>query len=221
MNFKPEAYNNLNLSNEIYQFLTNLTLKLIESNVDNVDEHGNLSPVIMFATLLAKSSKTSKELIKASIIPESSDRKKPLGFGETFSSKFIGLLTQTANNNLKESVGELLFYLSDENGDQMVSNFGYGNCAGYLVNNSIPFNIPDDEAKNHINPITGQLYENEALRELQNMTMEEKEREAEKLFVLFERMKKNPAINIVNPVELAQREGKLENLPDSDHSDSD
>lgn len=41
------------------------------------------------------------------------------------------------------------------------------------------------------------------------MTDEEKEREAEKLFVLFDRMNRNPAMSVVNPVKQAQENGQL------------
>ncbi len=46
------------------------------------------------------------------------------------------------------------------------------------------------------------------------MTEEEKEREAERLFVLFERLKKTGVVDVVNPVEQAMREGRFEELPD-------
>jgi hypothetical protein len=59
-----------------------------------------------------------------------------------------------------------------------------------------------------INPITG-AYErfNDSIET--PMTDEEKEREAEKLFVLFDRMNRNGAMSVVNPVKEAQASGKL------------
>ena len=44
------------------------------------------------------------------------------------------------------------------------------------------------------------------------MTDEEKEREAEKLFVLFERLKATGVVNVVNPIEHAAREGRFEEV---------
>ncbi len=44
------------------------------------------------------------------------------------------------------------------------------------------------------------------------MTDEEKEREAEKLFVLFERLKATGVVNAINPVEQAARQGTLEEV---------
>ena len=64
-----------------------------------------------------------------------------------------------------------------------------------------------------INPITGQRRDMEPEDALPEMTDEEKEREAEKLFVLFERLKATGVMNVVNPIEQAAREGRL----DRDH----
>jgi len=44
------------------------------------------------------------------------------------------------------------------------------------------------------------------------MTEEEKEREAERLFVLFERMRRLGVMQVENPVRRAQQEGRFEEL---------
>jgi hypothetical protein len=59
-----------------------------------------------------------------------------------------------------------------------------------------------------INPITGTIQEK---REDPPMTDEEKEREAEKLFVLFDRLEKSGAIPpSQNPIRKAAAEGRLQ-----------
>ncbi|KAG8632004.1 hypothetical protein KVT40_001144 [Elsinoe batatas] len=66
-----------------------------------------------------------------------------------------------------------------------------------------------------VNPITGQRLNAERTtedmervqREIDNMTEEEKEREAERLFVLFERLKATGVVDVVNPVEMMMRNG--------------
>lgn len=63
-----------------------------------------------------------------------------------------------------------------------------------------------------INPITGQMRDMEPEDELPEMTDEEKEAEAEKLFVLFERLKATGVMEVVNPVEQASREGRFEEV---------
>jgi hypothetical protein len=66
-----------------------------------------------------------------------------------------------------------------------------------------------------INPITG-TYENLSSHSDKAMTDEEKEREAERLFVLFDRMNRNPAMSVVNPVAQAQQCGKLTSTAEDD-----
>ena len=63
-----------------------------------------------------------------------------------------------------------------------------------------------------INPITGQRRDMEPDDPLPEMTDEEKEREAERLFVLFERLKATGVMNVVNPVEQAIDEGRFEEV---------
>ena len=60
-----------------------------------------------------------------------------------------------------------------------------------------------------INPITGIRHTNRP-NPGDEMTEEEKEREAEKLFVLFDRLEKSGMG--VNPIRKAQQEGKLEEI---------
>lgn len=50
------------------------------------------------------------------------------------------------------------------------------------------------------------------------MSEEEKEQEAERLFVLFERLKKTGVVDVKNPVEVAQQNGRFEELGESDTS---
>lgn len=68
--------------------------------------------------------------------------------------------------------------------------------------------LPDDP---EINPITGAKQSAGGDDLLANMSEEEKEREAEKLFVLFDRLEKLGMG--VNPVRKAQQEGHLEEVP--------
>jgi len=61
-----------------------------------------------------------------------------------------------------------------------------------------------------INPITGIRNQDRPDPGVE-MTEEEKEREAEKLFVLFDRLERSGMG--VNPIRKAQQEGKLEEIP--------
>ena len=87
-------------------------------------------------------------------------------------------------------LGELFFELADQNPTQFVHNVGFGNAAGYLSSKGIQISQQDMEAGGSgpdVNPITGQRIDAEPDVPLPDMSDEEKEREAERLFVLFER----------------------------------
>jgi len=85
--------------------------------------------------------------------------------------------------------------------NKFVNQVGYGNAIGYLVNhqlmgelnNTVDENAPKDK---NINPITGQIEDEKKEDPFKNMTDEEKEREAEKLFVLFDRLNKTGVIKV-------------------------
>lgn len=122
----------------------------------------------------------------------------------------------------QQCAGYLLYTLSSSNPEEFIHNVGYGYASGYLVNNKIA--VPAEALAGEgprtgskpINPITGQTRESEP--ELPDpfagMTDEEKEREAERLFVLFERLKKTGVIDVKNPVQQAVEEGRFEELDD-------
>lgn len=90
----------------------------------------------------------------------------------------------------------------------LIAQVGYGNVAGFLFNKGIVTGPPSSgEASNssdpgpQINPITGAIEEERAEIE---MTEEEREREAEKLFVLFDRLERTGAVPPeANPVRRA------------------
>ncbi|KAH6853508.1 guanine nucleotide exchange factor synembryn-like protein [Chaetomium sp. MPI-CAGE-AT-0009] len=67
-----------------------------------------------------------------------------------------------------------------------------------------------------VNPITGQFLDEERFPDLPEMTMEEKEREAERLFVLFERLRQTGVVSVENPVAKAMQEGRIQELPDDE-----
>ncbi|ORX72706.1 hypothetical protein DL89DRAFT_254891 [Linderina pennispora] len=98
---------------------------------------------------------------------------------------------------------------------QFVMAVGYGNAAGYMLARGIE--IPTDlmnkggsDAKDQGHrPSDGQLAE---------MTDEEKEREAERLFVLFERLNKTGIIKVENPVRAAYESGQIQEMSDDDDS---
>lgn len=160
--------------------------------------------------------------LRKRLLPPSRERDRPLGKSDTFSSRLLRLSTSPVAPNLKEGISSLLFELSDNDPATFIRNVGYGHAAGFLMthNISLPESVINDVNANgvtsvdglEVNPITGQRLDREAKDLGPDMTDEEKEREAEKLFVLFERLKATGVVNAINPVEQAARQGTLEEV---------
>jgi hypothetical protein len=156
-------------------------------------------------------------------LPTSKDREKPLGQGDTLSARLLRLSCSPKLPTLRENISSLLFELSDKDANKFIKNIGYGFASGFLMSHNIA--IPGDamkagdayaESGPDFNPITGQRLsaEEASAPKADEMTEEEKEREAEKLFVLFERLKATGVMNVKNPVEQAIDEGRFEELED-------
>ena len=100
--------------------------------------------------------------------------------------------------------------------NSLASYVGYGNVAGFLFNKGIMSAPPRNSSSGgpittasgaYIDPITGVIKEEQPPID---MTDEEKEREAEKLFVLFDRLERSGALPpSQNPIRKAVAEGKL------------
>ncbi|PWY93483.1 synembryn [Aspergillus sclerotioniger CBS 115572] len=160
------------------------------------------------------------------LLPEDNDRSRPIGQSDTLSSKLLNLST-TPYPNLKTAISELMFVLSGKDAENLTKNIGYGFAAGLLASRGmeIPKTAGEAFATNpngfspDVNPITGQKWAAEKKDDGPPMTKAEKEREAERLFVLFERARANGILSVENPVTRALQEGRFEELPDSDDSD--
>ncbi|RAO71410.1 uncharacterized protein BHQ10_007422 [Talaromyces amestolkiae] len=161
------------------------------------------------------------------LLPEDQDRSVPIGRSDTLSSKLL-MLSTTPSVHLKTAISELYFVLSGKNPENLTKNIGYGFAAGFLASRGIEIPRDANEAfatnRSNINPafnpITGQRWDAEPQDTGPAMTQEEREREAERLFVLFERARANGFI-AENPVAQAVREGRFEELPDDADSDLD
>lgn len=142
------------------------------------------------------------------LLPSEEDRKQILGRGTNLPSRLLRLSSNPTTPQIRESISSLLFELSGKDAKTFVQNVGYGFASGFLFGHNVP--IPENaleawstsdsdsaharasqdsrqELLGRVNPITGQYIDNETKEEMPEMTQEEKEREAEKLFVLFER----------------------------------
>ncbi|KAF4955004.1 hypothetical protein FSARC_11962 [Fusarium sarcochroum] len=167
---------------------------------------------------------SSKKYIRDKLLPTAEDRENVLGKGDTLSAKLLKNSTNAMAPALRDAISHLLFDMSDRDASKYVENVGYGFASGFLFQNNIPVPASASEAfstgdaagsQKEVNPITGQFVDAEKPVEEPDMTEEEKEREAERLYVLFERLKQT-GINVQNPVEAAINEGRFRELGDDE-----
>ena len=167
--------------------------------------------VSLIRTIYNCAPESVKGHMRTAILPSNEERVRPLGTSDTMSAFLLRLSTSPVAPSLRETVSNLLFELSDRDATSFVRNVGYGFASGFLLTHDLP--VPENameawstdvgEAAGEqsadpgervtnvdgveINPVTGQRRDMEANESLPDMTEEEKEREAERLFVLFER----------------------------------
>jgi len=166
-----------------------------------------------------------KQLLRLSLLPLDEERDKPLGHSQSLASRLLRLQTSGGLIILPEAISGLLFDLSERDARVFVHNIGYGHASGYLMTHKIP--IPQDlkttanrsNSRNdefEINPVTGQRLDAETPVVMPEMTDAEKEKEAERLFVLFERLKATGVMDVEHPLRVAQQSGRFEELSDSE-----
>ncbi|RCH94799.1 hypothetical protein CU097_004743 [Rhizopus azygosporus] len=176
-----------------------------------------LSPLLLVIRTLAEGNPALRECLAEKMLPSEEDRLRPVHQGDKLPAYMIRLMTSTMLPQTRNAICETYFVLCDEDANKFTQQVGYGNAIGFLVNKGIPMEPPKDSSSgdDNINPITGQyLSAEDTGPSLADMTDEEKEREAEKLFVLFERLKKTGIVDVENPIAKAMREGKLEEIQD-------
>ncbi|KAK9432300.1 guanine nucleotide exchange factor [Lipomyces doorenjongii] len=161
------------------------------------------------------------EYFKAMIFPSEIERSRPLGQSSSLASNLLQITSKPTFMKSREVIYQLMWDASDHDVHKFIYHIGFGYAIGYIMSHEIavPEDILRENAPNvpsdNINPVTGQRVENEGQSpSLANMTEDEKEREAERLFVLFERMRANGIIKVENPVRTAVESGQLQELPD-------
>ncbi|CAE6472152.1 unnamed protein product [Rhizoctonia solani] len=175
------------------------------------------SPVAALLTRLVGGDEGARAKVAAVVLPQDMDRSSALEKRDDFLGRCLRLMASVYYPTLKDTVGELLFVLCGSDGQALSAAIGYGNAAGYLYNKGIMAPPPASSAGDDVNPITG-TRETPSGPSLSEMTDEEKQREAEKLFVLFDRMERMGMAK--NPIREAFQSGKFENLDKKDE-DSD
>ncbi|KAI0706917.1 guanine nucleotide exchange factor [Cerioporus squamosus] len=179
----------------------------------------SLTPLVVLITKLCMADEGSRRRMRQWILPDDLDRTSPLEGRADLLGRLLRLLASVHHAKLKNAVGEMLYAICDSDASTLASYVGYGNVAGFLFNKGIMSAPPPPAGSSGasaptttpsgapINPITGVVEKPTAPIE---MSEEEKEREAEKLFVLFDRLEKSGAIpKESNPIRQAIQQGKL------------
>ncbi|KIM46002.1 hypothetical protein M413DRAFT_441068 [Hebeloma cylindrosporum] len=174
-----------------------------------------LSPLVVLISRICIADEGSRARVRQIIAPEDLDRSTPLESRADLLGRCLRLLACVYHPRLKDAVGELLFAVADSDASTLSMLFGYGNVAGFLFHKGV-FSAPQTSSSSstglstsdQINPITGTVVQPKI--DLPDMSDEEKEREMEKLFVLFDRLEKTGAINPEqNPMRKAIQKGQM------------
>ncbi len=80
----------------------------------------------------------------------------------------------------------------------------------YGLASALPIGTTQSNGRS-VNPITGE-YETVEEEEISKMSEEEKEREAERLFVLFDRLNRTGVVQARHPMAAAQEQGRFEEI---------
>lgn len=210
-----EAQSSANSSSSDLEPLVNRLVIILDAAVRKHPETDLDQAAAPLLTLLRRlyelATPRMKAVMRTLILPTAQDREKPLGKGESLSSGLLQLSCSPRLLTLGGNISALLFEMSDKDPGKFVQNIGYGYASGFLMSQNIE--VPQSALKadgssnageiSHVNPVTGQRWvaEDRDASSTTPMTEEEKEREAEKLFVLFERLKATGVVNVQNPVE--------------------
>uniref|UniRef100_A0A3Q3K3U8 Synembryn n=1 Tax=Monopterus albus TaxID=43700 RepID=A0A3Q3K3U8_MONAL len=186
---------------------------------DKVKE--KLTPVLNLLTESCRAHRETRHYIRKHILPPLRDVSQRPEEGNTVKNRLIRLMTHL-DTDLKHCAADLIFVLCKENVRRFVKYTGYGNAAGLLATKGLlggqgprtsssgPWYSSDSDSdteeyrqvRDRINPVTGRV-EAEQPNPMEGMTEEEKEEEARRLIMLF-----NKLDNIIQPVGV-DSEGKL------------
>jgi hypothetical protein len=202
----------------------------------------NLVPLMLILSRVSLAIDQGSEAyirMQSRLLPTTEDRTQILGQGTSLPHRVVKLGASSLAPELRDCTLTMLFHLSNKEPTQFVRNVGFGNAAGYLAGKGIKISQEDLQSRSAIaaaeaaiNPITGQRIDAEPAVEMPPMTLEEREREAERLFVLFERFVSWPksqlpancllrlratgVVNVENPAAQASRIQELNSSDDEE-----
>ncbi|KAJ2797202.1 hypothetical protein H4R20_005267 [Coemansia guatemalensis] len=238
----PEAVKEIWLPNDnlwrnvdsIYEHLSAIVIAIVDKSEEGslekaahlsnaVDEYQDeLAPLALVLMRLVSEHSNVRERIFRNVYPASEIDYSVLPEDRPgLSAKLVRLMRNPHGGILPTAIGDFVLALLGHDIKQFVMAVGYGNAAGYMLVRGIE--IPQeiiDQVKDSmagtstVDPVTGRYVGTDSDRELAEMTDEEKEREAERLFVLFERLNRTGIIKVENPVRAAAESGRFKEMDD-------
>uniref|UniRef100_A0A3B5KH33 Synembryn n=1 Tax=Takifugu rubripes TaxID=31033 RepID=A0A3B5KH33_TAKRU len=168
-----------------------------------------LTPILNLLTESCRAHRETRRYIKKHILPPLRDVTHRPEEGTTVKSRLIRLMTHL-DTDLKHCAADLIFVLCKENVSRFVKHTGYGNAAGLLASRGLlgghglrtsspegQYSSDSDsdteeyrKVKDRINPVTGRV-ESPQPDPMEGMTEEEKEEEARRLLMLFNKAAKS------------------------------
>lgn len=199
-------------------------------SVQSKEEHnaaGALTPILLVLTSIAKAIPRARGILKRVVFPNC-DKIEPSGVDapkanldpETIGARLISHMT-TFNVGLKHYVNEFLFTLCDEDPNELVKQTGFGNAAGLLATHNLLNALGSGKASSVEVPPQKSPAPEELTREvdesvngpdpkyqtgkpmgfLDTLTEDEKEREAEKLMTLLQKLEAQGMVKMVRKGE--------------------
>ncbi|KAJ2615202.1 hypothetical protein H4S08_001339 [Coemansia sp. RSA 1365] len=243
MNFPtryPEAIKEIWLPNDnmwrnvdtIYNHMATIVSVIVDKSEDDLKTDTSLSnavdkcqdeltPLLLVLMRLISEHANVRERIFHNVYTSESDYNVLPEDRPGISAKLVRLMRNPHGGMLPNVIGDFILALLGNDIKQFIMAIGYGNAAGYMLVRGIE--IPQDiihqvksdvAGKSIVDPVTGRYIGTNSDRELAEMTDEEKEREAERLFVLFERLNKTGIIKVENPVRVAAENGRFKEMDD-------
>ncbi len=191
-----------------------------KASADGIDLEDTLEPLLLLLRKTAAEDDELRSTIRSILLPSDLERSLALDRRVDVLGRIVRLMSSVTLPRLARASGEVLLAVCDGDAKKMTEAIGYGPCAGFLMSNGLASALPTSSVSANsngrsIDPITGEYEpteEERAMDEISRMTEEEKEAEAEKLFVLFDRLNKTGVVQVKHPMAAAQEEGRFEEI---------
>ncbi|XP_037546917.1 synembryn-A [Nematolebias whitei] len=217
---QPDSKQSLGVNMDCVHVMLTFMERRLESG-EKVKE--KLTPILNLLIESCRAHRETRLYIRKHILPPLRDVSQRPEDGTTVRSRLVRLMTHL-DTDLKHCAADLLFVLCKENVRRFVKYTGYGNAAGLLATRGLlggqrvrssstdaQYSSDSDsdteeyrQVKDRINPVTGRV-EAEQPDPMEGMTEEEKEEEAKRLIMLFNKLSRE---NIIQPMGVDE-EGKL------------